>query len=101
MRIDRFYTDEASSDHLEHIRRGTSKTYESEWTLINNAESHGFTHQLGDIPRFVDVSTSEVAGGDAPVDGTSTSSFAKTSTTITVTSSAGSGSNLYFRVRAS
>jgi len=98
MRVDRFYTDEASADHLEHLRRGTVKSYESPWVSVVDTGTYTFTHDLGDIPFTVDVSVSESAGGDGPVDGNSSATVTKTATTITLVSSY--GSTVFFRVRA-
>ena len=98
MNRDRFMEDEPSVDHMEHLRRGTFKQYESEWTLIEDTGTHTFTHELGDIPCVVDVSSSEVITGHNPVNVNASVTVTKIVKTITVVSAA--GSDLYFRVRA-
>jgi hypothetical protein len=87
-------------EQLENLRLGTRQQYTSDWTVINDSETHTFTHNLGEIPWIVDVAYSEQDQGGLARDANSDVTVVKTSETITCTSNFSAGRTYYFQVRA-
>ena len=95
-RLDAF--PDSTSPDIEHLRQGTRRQWESDWTELADSASVTFTHDLGEIPWTVDVIRAIDSGGASPLDANASVSIAKTDTTITVTSAL--GSSAYFKARA-
>lgn len=89
-----------ADDEMENLRLGTRDQWESEWTVINDGETHSFTHTLGEIPWMVDVLYSEQTAGGQARDGNASVTITKTATTITCLSNFSAGIVYYFKVRA-
>lgn len=56
----------AYNEAVEHIRQGTRQQYESEWVLIPAGVSHGFLHDLGEIPWSTSIIKSLTQSGLQP-----------------------------------
>ena len=91
-------TDARLRDHLEHLRIGTVEQDTSTWVVCPAGASVDIRHNLGEIPRVVDIlKSTDSTGMQAAAAGSDATVTAKSATLCTVTNNA--STTLYFQVR--
>lgn len=95
-------------DELESLRQGTREQYESEWTQINDGETHTFTHNLDETPWSVSTLFStdgdgkliKDSAGDVVYPALIAAGVTVTTTATTIKVANATGTNYYYKVRA-
>jgi len=88
-----------AADELENLRLGTREQWESDWTLINEGETHTFSHPLDEVPWVVSAVYSETQQGYLEKDATGDVTLAKTSAAVTCLNGFSDSGTRYFKVR--
>jgi len=88
------------SKEMENLRLGTRQQYTSEWTVINDGETHTFIHLLEEVPWVVSAVYSESAQGNLARDATSNVTLTKSRDNITCLNGFSDAVMRYFQIRA-